>query len=206
MTRWLSRRSFGKLLVLCSIFLFAATACEGDVGSPGLPGAKGDPGLPGNPGAAGLAGAPGNPGNPGPSGPQGAIGPTGSRGDPAPATAGSIFLDPGTIQLGVGSTSGFAGLSYFWETGEFTIFGGGFTPGEAYLVKVNIAGNEFSGLQKRDDSELVVSGNGAFVSKWRYRLPQLDETKLPAGVYTVLVADGSGVKATAPLVVTEEEK
>ena len=205
MTRWLRRRSLGQFLALCFIFLFAATACEGDTGPPGSPGAKGNPGLPGNPGAAGLAGAPGNPGNPGPPGFQGLTGPIGPKGADAPSTFASITLEPGTIALGEGSVRGFAGVSYFWETGEFSIYGSGFTPGEAYLVKVNKAGNEFT-LQQRDDSELVVSNNGAFIGTWRYRLPQSDETKLPAGIYTISVSDGSGIKATAPLVVTEEEK
>ena len=205
MTRWASQRSIGTLLVLSIVFLFAVAACEGDVGPPGLSGPKGDPGLPGNPGTAGLPGDPGNPGNPGPSGSQGSTGPTGPKGDSAPVTAGSISLDSGVIQLGVGSVSGFAGVSYFWETSDFTIYGSGFTPSEAYLVKVNKAGNEFT-LQQRDGGELAISENGAFASKWRYRLPQSDETKLPAGIYTIQVSDGSGVKATAPLVVTEEEK
>ncbi len=206
MTRWLKRNSLGKLVILSLIFLLAAAACEGDIGSGGSLGAKGDPGLPGNPGAAGLPGDPGNPGNPGPSGAQGSAGPPGSKGGPAVATVGSISLDPGVIALGVGSVRGFAGLSYFWETGEFSVLGSSFTPGEAYLVKMNIAGNEFGGLQKRDSSELIVSENGTFFSMWRYRLPQSDETKLPAGIYTVIVSDGKGVKATAPLAVTEEEK
>ena len=205
MTRWVNQRSVGTFLVLSLVFLFAVAACEGDVGPPGLSGPKGDPGLPGNPGTAGLPGDPGNPGNPGPSGLQGSTGSTGPKGDSAPVTAGSISLDPGVIQLGVGSVRGFAGVSYFWQTSDFTIYGSGFTAGEAYLVKVNKAGNEFT-LQQRDESELAISGNGAFASNWRYRLPQGDETKLPAGIYTIQVSDGSGVKATAPLVVTEEEK
>ena len=203
MTRWLKRNSLGKLVILSLIFLLAAAACEGDIGSGGPLGAKGDPGLPGNPGAAGLPGDPGNPGNPGPSGAQGSAGPSGPNGDPAAATAGSISLDPGTIALEVGEEGGFAGISYFWETGEFSILGSGFSPGEPYLVKLNIAGNEFGGLQKRDSSDLAVSENGTVFSTWRYRLPQLDETKLPAGIYTIIVSDGKGVKATAPLVVIE---
>ena len=203
MTRWLKRNSLGRLVILSLIFLLAAAACEGDIGSGGSLGAKGDPGLPGNPGAAGLPGDPGNPGNPGPSGAQGSAGPPGPKGDLAAATVGSISLNPGTIALGVGSVSGFAGLSYFWETGEFSILGSGFTPGEAFLVKLNIAGNEFGGLQKRDSNDLSVSENGTLFSTWRYRLPQSDETKLPAGIYTVIVSDGKGVKATTPLAVIE---
>lgn len=204
MTRWFKRRSFGKLVISSLILLLAAAACEGSSGSGGPAGPKGDPGLPGNPGAAGLPGEPGNPGNPGPSGASGSAGPLGPKGDPAAATAASITLDPMTLALEVGSVPGFAGLSYFWDTSDFSVYGSGFTPGGPYILKLIWAGNEFL-LQQRDDSELTVTDNGAFSSKWRYHLPLKDETKLAGGVYTILVQDGSGIKATAPLVVIEEK-
>jgi len=206
MTRWLKRNSFGKLVILSLIFLLAAAACQGSAGTGGTAGPKGDPGLPGNPGAPGLPGEPGNPGNSGPSGVQGPAGPSGPQGNPAVATVGSVVLNPGTVALEVGATGGWSGMSYFWETGEFSVLGSGFTPGEPYLLKLNIAGEEFGGLQKRDSSDLIVSENGTVSSTWRYRLPQSDATKLPAGIYTVIVLDGGGIKATAPLVVTEDEK
>ena len=200
MTRWLSQRSFGKLLVLCSIFLFAATACEGDTGPPGPAGAKGDPGLPGNPGAAGLARAPGNPGNPGPSGPQGAIGPTGSKGDPAPITAGAITLEEWTIEPCSPARSRCRASG-----GRIKVLGAGFTPNEPFTLSIIANGLEtFAVLENpTDPRDLVVTANGTFTETWIAAIGRRGEIILPPGLYTLIAEDGAGIKASAPLVVAE---
>jgi hypothetical protein len=206
MTRRFKQNYFGKFVVLSLALLITAAACQGSVGPGGSSGPQGDPGLPGNPGAAGLPGDPGNPGNPGPRGAHGAAGASGAQGPAAAATFASVRLDPGAIVVGEEGVGGWSGMSYFWNSDEFVLRGAGFTPGEAYLVKMNFGGNEFGGFQKRDKSELVVSENGTVSSTWRYRLPKSDETILPLGVYSIIVTDGKGVKATAPLAVIEVTK
>lgn len=206
MIRWFKQNSFGKFVILSLALLLTAAACQGAVGPGGGTGPKGDPGLPGNPGSAGLPGDPGNPGNPGPRGAQGPSGPAGGQGASASATVASVRVDPGAIVMGEDAVGGWSGMSYFWNTDEFVLRGAGFTPGEAYLVKMNFGGNLFGGFQKLDKSELVVNENGAISSTWRYRLPKSDETVLPVGVYSIIVTDGKGVKATTPLAIIEATK
>ena len=198
MTRWLDRVSLGKLLTLSIVFLFAATACEGDVGSPGPPGATGDPGLPGNPGAAGLPGDPGNPGNLGPSGLQGPAGPTGPKGNAAPATAGSITLEEWTIEpcSGRRCRSG----------GRFTVLGAGFTPNQAVTIALQAGGEDLFPVLTSDPESVIASANGTFEAKLKAGVSRRAERAIEPGLYTILVTDASGIKASAPLTILAEAK
>ena len=225
MIHWFNGRSFGTLLVLSLVTLLLAAACQGNAGGQGTAGSPGDPGLPGLPGASGNAGAPGSPGNPGPQGPQGPVGSLGPAGSPANASAASITLDPFSVELvssaPVASCGGHGepacdadgnppppppcgghGQPACPPTGqksdEFQVIGSNFTPGGSYVVKVVWADNDFY-LEQQDDSELLVNANGAFSSRWSWPGPTADAEQFGADIYTVVVVDGGGLEATAPL-------
>ena len=156
-----------------------ATACQGDDGSTGPIGSQGDAGPAGPAGASGGPGLQGPQGDVGPTGPSGTIGSQGVQGDPAVATIAALIIDPSAVAVGE----------------DFTLSGSGFAPGSAYIVVLSVGGQEFSFIHV-DSGALVTNDNGALNSKWRFA------TARPAGVYTLIVTDEQGSKATVPFVIS----
>ena len=192
---WFHKRPLRALLTVSLITLFLVAACAGTPGSVGTVGPKGDPGLPGLSGNPGHPGSPGTPGNPGPQGEAGVAGAQGPKGDAANATTASLVVGSDAVVVAEGRTAGEG----------FTLLGGNFNPGETYLVKLEWKGAAYF-LDQVDDSELKISANGAFASKWRWPSPRLAENQIPAGVYTIRVTDDSGTAATAPVVFVRSNK
>lgn len=193
MNRQKNRRT--GITLICTVMLLSlALACQGVGGSSGSYGAKGDPGLPGLPGNPGIAGNAGEPGNPGAPGPQGAQGPQGAKGKPANLTYAAIVLVPDSIP-GDGSYGGKKAKQ------AFKVRGSGFTPGAAYFLQMNVGGNYIT-LAHDSSEEITVNESGSFDGDWQgHRNYSFDAP----GVYTVVVQDAQGVKASAPLVVTAVE-
>ena len=179
MKRSLTRRSLSILLVLTFVSLLVATACKGDDGSIGSVGSKGDAGPAGPAGASGGPGTQGTQGDVGPTGSSGSTGSQGAQGDPAAATIAALTIDPSAVAVGE----------------DFTLSGSGFAPGSAYTVVLSAGGQELSFIHV-DSGALVINDNGALNSKWRFA------TTRPAGVYTLIVTDEQGSKATVPFVIS----
>lgn len=192
---WFHKRPLRALLTVSLITLFLAAACAGTLGDAGTGGPKGDPGLPGLSGNPGNAGPPGSSGNSGPPGKTGIAGIQGPKGDTANATYASVIVGADAVVVAEGRKAG----------EDFTLLGGNFTPGETYLVKLDWKGTEYF-LDQVDDSDLKISANGAFASKWRWPAPRLATNQIPAGVYTIRVTDDSGTAATAPVVFVRSNK
>ena len=193
MNRQKNRRT--GITLICTVMLLSlALACQGADGSTGSYGAKGDPGLPGLPGNPGVAGNPGEPGNPGAPGSQGAQGPQGPKGAPADLTYAAISLVPDSIP-GDGSYGGLKASQTFKARGS------GFTPGAAYFLEINVDGNLVT-LAYDSSEDLTVNQSGSFDGDWQGHKHYKFDTP---GVYTVVVRDAHGIKASAPLVVTAVE-
>ena len=187
---WYKKRWVGLFLLPSLLMLILVSACEGSQGPQGPSGPKGDPGVPGAPGNPGNPGNPGEPGNPGPQGAPGSLGSTGPKGpsgDSLTTTAASLFVEPDTIV----------------DTGraEFEVFGSGFTPDTPYNVQVMWNGNLlFLGLR---GGVLDVNENGALTSTWRGSRRRSENVLVEPGIYSIIVTDGEGVTATAPITVIE---
>jgi len=192
---WFHKRPLRALLTVSLITLFLVAACAGTPGGVGTVGPKGDPGLPGISGNPGNPGSPGTPGNSGPEGKAGIAGIQGPKGDTANATTAAVVVGADAVVVAEGRTAGEG----------FTLLGGNFTPGETYLVKLEWKGTAYF-LDQVDDSDLKISANGAFASKWRWPSPRLAVNQIPAGVYTIRVTDDSGTAATAPVVFVRSNK
>ena len=179
-------------LLLSTLLLSLALACQGPGGSQGGPGPKGDPGLPGLSGVAGEAGNPGDAGNPGSAGIPGPQGSQGTKGDTAAQTFASLIVVPDTI-----STDGGYGGS--GASNSLEVIGSGFTPGSAYLVQLLVNGGLVT-LAHDSDEDIEVNANGAFAGSWQGNSAFDFDTP---GVFTLVVKDAYGVRATAALTVTE---
>jgi len=178
MKRSLTRRSLSILLILSFASLFIA-ACAGADGSIGSVGSKGNTGPAGPAGASGGSGPQGPQGHAGQRGPEGANGPRGSQGDGAVATVATLTIDPKAVAAGE----------------DFTLSGSGFAPGGAYTAVLSVGGQELSFIHV-DAGSLSINDSGALNSKWRFASAK------PAGVYTLIVTDEQGNKATVPFVIS----
>ncbi len=186
------RKNWSRIaLLLSTLLLSLALACQGPDGSQGPPGPKGDPGLPGLPGNPGEAGNPGDAGNPGSAGVPGTQGSQGTKGDPAAQTSASIAVVPNTIS----TDGGYGGRS---ASNSLKVLGSGFTPGSAYFVQLLVNGGLVT-LQHDSDEDIEVNANGAFAGKWQGH--RSFDFNTP-GVFTLVVEDAAGVRATAVLRVT----
>ena len=184
---WYKKRWVGLFLLPSLLMLILVSACEGSQGPQGTSGPEGDPGFPGASGNPGNPGNPGEPGNPGPQGAQGALGAAGPIGSPARNTSAAILLEPDTVE----------------DTGqaEFVVLGSGFTPDTPYNVQVMWNGNLlFLGLR---GGELEVNENGALTSTWRGSRRRSENVLVEPGIYSIIVTDGEGIIATAPILVIE---
>ena len=190
---WRKNRWPGVVLLLSSLLLSLAVACQGPEGPQGPPGPKGDPGLPGLPGNAGAAGNAGNPGNPGPAGASGPMGSEGPKGEPAQATVANIVVVPNTFS----TADGYGGKK---ASNSFQVNGSGFTPGSPYFVQLLVDGNLVT-LQHDSGEAIEVNANGAFSGNWQGHRA----FDFSAEIFAVVVQDGAGIKAVAPLTVTEGE-
>jgi len=180
MKRSLTRRSLSILLILSFASLLIATACQGGDGSIGPVGSKGDAGPAGPAGARGAPGPQGSQGGVGSYGPKGSTGSQGAQGDTAVATVATLTIDP-TAAVAAGE--------------DFTLSGSGFAPGSAYTAVLSVGGQELSFIHV-DAGPLSINDSGALNSKWRFA------SATPAGVYTLIVNDEQGNKATVPFVIS----
>ena len=86
---------------------------------------------------------------------------------------------------------------------EFEVFGSGFTPDTPYNVQVMWNGNLlFLGVR---GGELDVNENGVLTSTWRGRRRRSENVLVAPGIYSIIVTDGEGITATAPIVVIENK-
>jgi len=196
MRRWPGNRSLGFLSITFLLMMFVAAACQGSDGLTGSSGQKGDPGGPGLPGNSGAAGLPGDPGNPGPTGPQGSLGPTGPQGpagNRATASPASIVLQERAIEpcSGRRCKSG----------GRFTVTGAGFTPNQPVIIVLWAGSEEIFPLLNSGEESIIINSNGAFAAEFKPGSARRAATAIPEGTYTVRATDGSGIQASALLII-----
>ena len=81
--------------------------------------------------------------------------------------------------------------------------GAGFTPGEPFTLSIIANGLESFAVLENPTTprDLVVTANGAFTETWIAAAGRRGELHLPSGVYTVIAEDGTGIRASALLIV-----
>ena len=186
--RWMSKRSFGTILVLSILALFLTAACTGPEGSQGSSGSSGSAGPTGAAGPAGATGPTGPAGSTGPAGATGATGAAGSAGPEGPTTPAAIVVVP----KGLAGAAQPATVSS--DKVEFTVYGSGFKPDQPILVELKTAA--LKGFMTITGGDLLVTRAGTFMVDV---MPGVG-TAVGVGVHSLRVSAGD-LEASTPVVV-----
>lgn len=183
-----NRRSIMSLLALSTVVLLLTAACAGADGDRGLAGAAG---AQGSTGAAGATGA---------AGPAGATGATGPGGEAAAAAvSAAIVLAP------AGETASLQPVVVEQTNSQpnVEVFGAGFPSGEFLSFFMNYEG--VTVFLTRRSGDQFPSVDGTFQTEVRPSTAGRRFTPEP-GLYTITVVSESGVRASAPVLITEAKE
>ena len=190
MRKLFSLRGITTSLVFSAI-IFALVACEGAAGAPGLPGNPGNPGAPGPQGPQGdpgLPGLPGNPGNPGAPGAQGPAGPAG------PAAEGSdsagLVISKSTMTM----------------SEPFQVWGSGFEPGEAVMLKLAIDQSASPVVGGSRGAQVTANGAGAFKVSFDFVTDKAGFIERAGGVASLHAEGSNGSTASVPVLITSKSQ
>jgi len=223
--RWLSKRSFGTLLIVSILTLFLAAACAGPEGDIGLQGPEGPQGPQGEPGDRGPEGPQGSQGSQGLQGPQGDIGPmgppgydgwAGAKGDTGPQGPQGIQGPAGptvpasiiVVPKGETAATQPAVVEEGEDKPELVIYGSGFPADNQILVTLYTEQGSF--LLDVIGGDILVGDSGAFNAEFGWT--SVKRSGLPPlifepGVHTVTATAGpSGISASTALIIVEGAK